>query len=912
MSVVLLLAACTPSGDMTAPETTVKLFQAPSTSTPGAPSSADENAAPIDGSSPMIFSIESEPAVVGVGSVASLAVSSGFSGDVRFLSSDGSEITGMIEDGRGEIPIPENAVTGEYLVVAQGEDGALGVGAVFVADGPSLWLRSGQSSVGPADDVVVQIDAHDFPDDSVVLLAWGDIDLAGFVAEDAEFDAEPLGFLVPSADGSLQPGYAPVRLSEVIGQPLTMSGLQVAGLQALVIDAETEGVLYSNFLALTGCAEPSHITGTIGGSGAVRFLSTGDGLRSAGLMTGDGTFATDAPNGLLAVSAVRDDGLPTQPVFVDVPCGAGVTLDLVQGESAIAEPDVPTGDDHDVYEGDGGSLALSGHIEAEFLVEPICTFDGSEIKVAFATYDSDVPAILLYIDGGETSGDYSGRLKMTDWSAGGAQSEGTAGISITYAAGALLAEGVFGLTASYGDAAGEGSVTGTFTCTVLGLEAPGESEPPVAPNDEEFDLFAVAPVTTFDTLGPGLDVTAPACRSLLIDDRDDPSLGTLVATVLRKELPRAAVVTRGEVDWLLEAVHGGQIGQVRASEIASAVTEASPDLVIVPNLEDGKVVVDIRSVRQDQQPWSLEAPIADLAAAIAEGILCVDADDVWSVPGETVQMTVLVTDLLGNSVDGALVEIGGGGETIDVEPSSGMTAGGSFKTSVGMTEAGTGSLAVEAGGDGWRPTSVMTRIHSAAGYYLSGEHRIVLNPDDDLPIAPGPMSVTLVARSCLGISGPWRGVMFIEAGPYLSLTQTALALDFALGASSLEPGVNFFSVFAGGDGVPPSVDGEFGFLSSLEADALIQSLDPTATIPVPVSFVIPTPGSYVDLQIAGYYGTGFEARYNKARANLQLSVNDLTLLSAPISPLDGCDPFELENDFNAFRDNYDELFGSEE
>ncbi|MDF1595795.1 MAG: hypothetical protein P1T08_06830 [Acidimicrobiia bacterium] len=649
---VILLAACTSNGEAVRDQPSLP----PSDSSPLAPApqqqpvSDDLGESSTAGGATVVL-VESEEAIIEPGTVASFSTRSRLTGVLRLVAPAGSELIGPFVDGRAEIPVPDDSPEGEYLVIMEGEDGALGVGTFLVAAGPTVWLRSDRRSVGPADEVVARLDAHRVNDDALALFGWGDLDLASYVEGDGGEEGEPLGFLVPDGDGFLQPGYDPVPLQGLAGRSLLMSGMQVAGLQALVIDPEREEALYSNFLPRAGCAETSRLSGTIGGPGALRVLSTGDGLRSAGLITGDGTFSIDAPHGRLAAFGARDDGQQIEPLMFDIPCGAAAVVDLEHGDFEVTALEAQAPDVAE-FPGDSGTLTFTGDIETEFLVEPFCDYRGSEIKIAFATYDPDVPAVLLFVDGGDTPDSYDGRLEIRDWSQGGAQSGGLAEIGVSYSPGALLAEGTFELDARYSGAAGDGAVTGNFTCTVLGLTTPAMSDQTVGPTEVTFDPLAVAPVSLFDARGPDPAVASPACRNLVIDDGGDHAAGTLLAATLRQELPRAAVATRSELDWLLSATAGGYLGPGRASEVAVAVAGAFPDLAIVANDDGETISLHIKPMSQEPRPvmfadaalggevgasgpprdssgpWTVTEPLQGVSRALADGVLCVDLDDI--------------------------------------------------------------------------------------------------------------------------------------------------------------------------------------------------------------------------------------------------------------------------------------------
>ncbi|MDF1595796.1 MAG: hypothetical protein P1T08_06835 [Acidimicrobiia bacterium] len=269
----------------------------------------------------------------------------------------------------------------------------------------------------------------------------------------------------------------------------------------------------------------------------------------------------------------------------------------------------------------------------------------------------------------------------------------------------------------------------------------------------------------------------------------------------------------------------------------------------------------------------------------------------------------MVTDLAGEPVDGVTVRIGEF-ELGTVDPSVGTTSGGTVQATLLTTDSGSGSVGVEAGGERWGSTMAFALLQSASSYSLEGQYRVVLNPDDDGPIAPGPLSVTLGARSCFGMSGAWRGVIYIEAGPYLSLIQAAGAVTTGLGMSLQDPAVAAISVLGALtspseliEGTPSIAGIPVEFIES--AFGPMQGIDPASAIPVPVTLYLPPAGGPVQLEIGGLIGSDFAGKYDGRRSLVQLSANGIHLLTARIRPEESCDPFELDQSYNEFLDVFE-------
>ncbi len=226
------------------------------------------------------------------------------------------------------------------------------------------------------------------------------------------------------------------------------------------------------------------------------------------------------------------------------------------------------------------------------------------------------------------------------------------------------------------------------------------------------------------------------------------------------------------------------------------------------------------------------------------------------------------------------------------------------------TESGSASVGVEAGGERWRSTITFALLRSASSYFLEGQYRVVLNPDEDGPIAPGPLSVTLAARSCFGMSGAWRGVIYIEASPYLSLIQAAGVVTTGLGMSLQDPAVAAIGVL-GALASPSELVMGTPTIAGMSAEFIgsafgpLQGIDPSSAIPVPVTLYLPPVRGPVDLEVAGLT-SGFAGRYDGRRSLVQLSANGLHLLTARIRPADACDPFELDQDYAGFLDAFEQ------
>ena len=783
LALVLLASACdsTPADDTATPAQ-------PTTTVPGTPTVPADGSVgtvtppediPVD-AAPISALVAPQP-IVAPGDTATLIGPQHLNGELRLTGPSGAQVTSTFADGRGSIAIPADATEGEWRALVTADTGAIGVGTVAVASGPSLLLTSDRSHIGPAGDVTVVLHAAGLPDDTQVLFGWGDLDWGDYFEDEEADGEEPLGVLVPDDNGLLQVGAEPVALSEAIGIPLVTSGLQVAGLQAMAFSATSDDVFRSNPLSLEGCSTPVAIRGNIGGPGAMHLLSLGDGLSSAAAVTADGTFIVDAPHGPTALFAVREDGSRLEPVHVDLPCGGTVELDVPTSRVQIDDgATAAVDDDEEPVAGDNGTLTLGGDQAATFPVEPVCQYRHGEISIIFATYDQDLPAAQLTIPGGEQSGNHPGSVEITDWTAGAAQSTGAVEVSIEYAAGAVLADSTMTVTGEFAGEAGAGTIEGAFSCTVLGLTLPvGETtttQPEVATPTE--DPFVEATPTVFDTPGPDPSTAAPACRTIVVDDIGDMQRGIRTAVALRTRLSRATVVTLSELHAIFGAVGGqGQpLGPGRSSGVAVSVGGSAP-VIIVQNggdAGDSYAVVATPQLTNEGpiqgEDWVVTAPVDEVADALAGRVLCVDIDPIDVASGATEDIVVHATDLTGAPVAEASVVIGAAEYGV-IAPAAGTLRDGIFQAEyTGGNEAGEESLTVEVGGAQYSLTTVLASVATGFAYTLEGQYRVVIAPvGDDAPVPAGPLGATLVARSCTGRSGPWDGVLALEAGPLLAM-----------------------------------------------------------------------------------------------------------------------------------------------
>ncbi len=497
----LVASACQSS---TTKETTRPVEESATTVPSGGPAGTDKPTATLSTDEPPISGLEAAQPIVAPGESVTLTGSTHLSGQLRLTGPDGAETTAQFTGGSGTVKIPAGAAEGPWQAVVTSDSGSMAVGSVEVASGPSLLLVADRSHVAPAGDVTVTLHASGLPDDTQVMFGWGDLDWNAYFEDEETEGEEPLGVLIPDAHGLLQLGATPAFLGEVVGRPLAMGGgLEIAGLQAMAFSPTSDDVYLSDLLLLEGCAAPVPIQGTIGGPGAVHLLSFGDGLRSAAVVTSDGSFAVEAPHGPTTVFAARDDGQALDPVDVDIPCAGMVDIDLASGEVMIEAPGVGTVEEEEGFvAGESGTLTLSGDLSESFPVEPVCQYDGAGIEIIFGTYDLDLPAVQMTVTGGGESGSHQGTVEITDWS-DVTQSTGAVEVGIEYAASSGLANAAMNIAGEYAGEAGAGSIEGTFSCVVLGLTPPVEvaaAQPDVDEVAEE--LLIELPPTVFDTPGP--------------------------------------------------------------------------------------------------------------------------------------------------------------------------------------------------------------------------------------------------------------------------------------------------------------------------------------------------------------------------------------------------------------------------
>jgi hypothetical protein len=784
VALILLVSACdgTPADNVTPPALATTPVQTPTALPDGSVGTATPSASlPVD-AVPISVLVPTQP-IVAPGTPATLSGLSDLNGQLQLTGPDGAQLNAAFTEGEGSVFLPDGAAEGQWRAVVTAETGALAVGSVEVANGPSLLLTSDRSHVGPAGDVTVVLHAAGLPDDTKVLFGWGDLDWGAYFEDEEGDDEEPLGVLVPDHEGLLQVGAEPVALSDAIGIPLVTSGLEVAGLQAMAFSATSDEIFLSNPLRLQGCAAPVPVQGTIGGPGALHLLSLGDGLRSAAVITPDGAFNVDVPHGPTAFFAVREDVRSLQPLHVDLPCGGIAELDLVAGLVEIDDAVDATAatDDAESVPGDDGTLTLGGDQAATFPVEPVCQYRRGEISIIFATYDQDLPAVQLTIPGGEQSGNHPATVEITDWTAGAAQSTGIVEVSITYAVGSPLADSKMTVVGEFAGDAGAGTIDGAFSCSVLGLTPPvGEpiptTEPEVSTEDE--DPFVEPPPTVFDTPGPGGATRAPACRTIVVDDIGDTARGIRTAVALRARLPRATVVTLSELHAIFGADGGpGQIlGPGRSSTVASSVSQSGSVILAQNGGATGDSYEAVAkplltgNTRAERENWVVTAPVDDMADTLVNQVLCIDVDPIDVASGATEDLVVQATDLTGSPITEASVAIGAAEYGV-IAPAAGTLRNGTFQAEyTGGNEAGEESLSIEVGGAQYSSTRVSAGVATGFAYTLEGQYRVVIGPaGDDAPVPPGPLGVTLVARSCTGRYGPWDGVLALEAGPLLAM-----------------------------------------------------------------------------------------------------------------------------------------------
>lgn len=912
LALLLLASACTstPAADMTIPtQSTTTAPGAPTTPAGGAVG-ADKPRQDLPVDVAPIAAIAASQPIVGPGDSITLNGPTHLSGELRLTGPDGAQLTAPFADGSGSLAIPAEAAEGNWRAVVTAGSGAIAVGTVAVADGPGLLLTSDRSHVGPAGDVTVVLYAAGLPDDTKVLFGWGDLDWGAYF-EDAEADGdEPLGVLVPDDDGLLQVGAAPVALSEVIGTPLLASGLEVAGLQAMAFSPASDDLYLSNLLNLQGCAAPVPVRGTIGGPGALHLLSLGDALRSAAIITPDGAFAVDAPHGPTAIFAVREDGHSLDPIHVDLPCGGTVDLDLVAGRVQIDDASAAAigADDEKPVADDSGTLTLGGDQAATFPVEPVCQYRRGEISIIFATYDQDLPAVQLTIPGGEQSGNHPGTVEITDWAAGATQSTGAVEVSIAYAAGSPLADSTMTVAGEFAGAAGAGTIDGAFTCTILGLTPPaGESTTTTEPDGstQPEDPFVEPPPTVFDTPGPGGVTTTPACRTVVVDDIADRKRGIRTAAALRIGLPRATVVTLSELHAIFGADGGpGQpLGPGRSSTLADSVRESAP-VILVQNGEmtgDSYELVATPLLTGEtaarRENWVVTAGVDDMAATLTDQVLCVDVEPIDVASRGSADLLVRATDLTGTPIDEAAVAVGAA-EFGTVAPAAGTLRNGTFQIEyTGGTEPGQESFPIEVGGAQYRSTTALASVATGFAYTLEGHYRVEIAPvDDDTPIPSGPLGVTLVARSCTGRSGPWDGVLALEAGPLLAMigitgaagtmassvfgNQAELQEGPVEGVADLPlPDIGLSMLVASGLNTNPAI------LEDAASAVLAGVDDPYRPIVLGVSFRLAPRGDLTPMDVSGT-PSGFKLRVH--RNVVQLTAESTHLLNAVVRRTSSC------------------------
>lgn len=871
LTLVLLASACT--GNQTSD--TTPSSQVATTVGTGEPDAAQGG---LKQGVPPISTLSAEEPIVAPGEVVTLTGSPQLNGELRLIGPDGTDVTAPFTGGSGSADLPPDATEGEWQAVVTSDTGAIALGSVKVATGPSLLLVSDRSHVAPAGDVTVTLYARGLHDDARVMFGWGNLDWNAYFEDTEEEGEEPLGVLIPDQNGLLQLGDTPAALSDVVGKPLLMGGgLEISGLQAMVFSNTSDDFYLSDPLRLEGCPAPVSIQGTMGGPGSIHLLSLGDGLRSAGIDTTDGSFAVDAPHGPTRVFAALDDGGPLDPIGFNVPCAGSVELDLVSGTVDIVDPRLLTAVEEDVFvAGESGTVTLSGDQSATFPVEPVCHYSGGSIDIIFATFDLDLPAVQMSIGGGEVSGSHGGTVEITDWT-DVTQSTGDVEVSIEYAPGVALAEAVMNLAGVYAGAAGTGTIEGTFSCFVLGLAPPaGETSSSEPEEETNGELLVELPATVFDT--PGLDpaITAPPCRIVVVDDLGSLATGIQTAARLRAALSRATVVTLSEMHTMFGPDQRDMPwGPGRSSSVSFAVDEGTP-IVLVENESD--------------------------ADGLIGSVLCVDVEPIDVALGETARLVVRATDLNGQPVADTPIVIAES-ELGTVEPSQGELIDGVFQADfTGGSASGEGSLTLELGGDAYPATIAFASVANGLSYTMEGQNRVVLNPSDpDVPIPPGPLGATLVARSCAGRSGPWDGVLILEAGPLLTMIEltgfaggiaaTLFGTQMELQEESLTgdlimpfPDVGLSLLVVEGLNTNPGVLAPIA-QQLRERFVLSNSYEPFV---VPVDFFLPS-GTEISIVNVNGETSGFSL-HNRAtgRNQVQLKAEGEHLLKAVIRRAPGC------------------------
>ncbi len=237
----------------------------------------------------------------------------------------------------------------------------------------------------------------------------------------------------------------------------------------------------------------------------------------------------------------------------------------------------------------------------------------------------------------------------------------------------------------------------------------------------------------------------------MVDDLGDPGAGIQTAVALRASLSRATVVTFSELHALFGPDRGDEpLGPGRSSSVSFTVEEGTP-VILVENASD--------------------------AESLAAQVACVDVGSVDVASRETAQLVVRATDLAGVPIAEAPVVVSDS-EYGTVEPSEGMLRSGRFEADYTGGEApGEESMSIELGGDGYPSGFAFANVATGFAYTMEGQYREVLAPEEDTaPVPPGPLGITLVAKSCTGRGGPWDGVLVLEAGPLLTMVaMTGLA-----------------------------------------------------------------------------------------------------------------------------------------
>ncbi|MCL1599791.1 MAG: hypothetical protein M3094_11445, partial [Actinomycetia bacterium] len=716
---------------------------------------------------------------------------------------------------------------------------------------------------------------------------WGDLDWDAYFNDEEDDDNEPLGVLVPDDNGVLQVGSQPVALGDIVGVPLVMSGMEMAGLQAMAFSVADTEVYLSNPLPLEACNTSSAVRGDLGGPGVVHVVAYGDGLRSAAAVSSDGTFSVDAPHGPMTLFAARDDGSVLDPVTIDLPCGATADVDMVGGivemdTGPIVEDAARDGGEAGVT--DGGTVTLSGDRPATFDVEPVCQFRRGGVGVIFTTYDQDLPAVQLEIPAGDTSGTHPGTVEVTDWSSTTRSSSGDAVVSIAYASGVGLAEAQMSVTGEFAGPSGNGTIEASFGCLVTGVTPPAPDTTSTAPETATTadDVPTEPQPTSFDTPGPDSATVDAACRTIVVDDTGDAQSGIRAATALRTKLGRATVVTLAELGVLVDTGESFQV--------VSAIGEIAPDIIV--RIDDAQQVVAAAlvgaGIPDRGEDWAVTGPLDVVVDALAGGVLCVDVDPIDVASGASEDIVIRATDLTGAPIAEATVTISDPEFGTVVTDGAQLIDGVFLATYTGGGTAGEDVLTVDVGGGEYWTTTVLARVATGFGYIMEGQYRVELNPvADDVPVPGGPLSATLVARSCTGRTGPWDGLLVLEAGPIL----TMIAIGGAAGEigesvsgaptepgddpSILVPDIGLAMVTSMGMPIDAAV------LAPVAADILAGIDDPYRPIVLATTFRLP-PTGYTALIIATN-ASGYSLAVRPTPGDLvQLTAGDTHLLNAVI------------------------------